>query len=236
MPCDYHFWNGAHTHCVCAGYELEFVLCRGLVGRACVSVVNAFLKVDSYSCGDFLGQFSQLWVIRSGHIRESRAKLFHILTYQRVRKHIDMVLNHHQVAHLVARVQSSCCVRHEQGLYPQHFHNPHRESDLLHSIAFVEVEASLHRQNAVPGYGAADQVPLMANRGADREVRNLFIRKNYRFFYGIGQCAQPASQHDSDAGLSLANSFFYKSCRCLIITKIHLSLLFLFRNRVPGIL
>ena len=56
MPCDYHFRNGAHTHCVCTGYELEFVFCRGLVGRACVSVVNTFLKVDSYSFGDFLGQ------------------------------------------------------------------------------------------------------------------------------------------------------------------------------------
>ena len=81
---------------------------------------------------------------------------------------VDVVLDEHDVALGVLRIHAAAGVADDQHLAAQRLHDAHRQGDLLERIAFVEVEAPLHRHDGLAGQLAADQP---AGVRGDRRVR-----------------------------------------------------------------
>ena len=88
---------------------------------------------------------------------------------------IDVVGDDHQVAYMECLVHASGGIADEECLDAQFVHHTHGEGDLLHRVAFVEMETTLHGENINPTKFAEDKFATMAFDGGYREVGNLRI-------------------------------------------------------------
>lgn len=83
---------------------------------------------------------------------------------------VDVVGDNHQVANLEARVHTARSIRHEERLDAQFVHHANGECHLLHRVALVEVEASLHGHDVNAAQLTENQFAAMAFHGRYREV------------------------------------------------------------------
>ena len=88
---------------------------------------------------------------------------------------VDMVGDNHQVANLEGRVHAACSVRYEECLNAQLVHDTNSESDLLHVIALIVVETSLHGQNVYATQFTEDECSGVSLYGGNGEVGNLTV-------------------------------------------------------------
>ena len=85
-------------------------------------------------------------------------------------KKIDMVGNDHQVAGKERGIDSSCGIGDEKVLHADFMQHAHRKRDLLHGIAFVVVETSLHGDDVLPAESADEEVAFVPLHGGHREM------------------------------------------------------------------
>lgn len=100
--------------------------------------------------GNRLDVLDKLTVVGAGHIREAGPEGLIVRTDQRVRQHIDMVADDHQIAYMKRLIDASRRIRNEQILHTEQLHHTHGKSDLLHRVSFVIMETSLHGHHRPP--------------------------------------------------------------------------------------
>jgi len=86
-----------------------------------------------------------------------------------------MVGDYHQVTNLESGVHATCSVRYEESLNTQLVHDADREGYLLHGIAFIEMEASLHRHDVDTSQLAEYQLATMSLDGRYGKVGNFCV-------------------------------------------------------------
>ena len=80
------------------------------------------------------------------HVGEPRAEPVVVDAHQRVVAHqVDLVVDDHDVAGAVHRVQAADGLRDDQQLRAEPLHHADRQRDLLERVAFVLMEAAFHR-------------------------------------------------------------------------------------------
>ena len=62
-------------------------------------------------------------------------------------------------------------IGHDQDLNPQPLHDPHRQGHLLHGVAFIIMDAPLHRQDCLAFQLAYHQLPGMTLDRGQRPIR-----------------------------------------------------------------
>ena len=119
------------------------------------------------------------------HVGKTRA-CGEVLAAQRMLgEKVDMVCDNHQVANLEGRVHTTCSIRHEERLNAQLVHHSYGEGDILHRVAFVEMETTLHGEDVHPAEFAEDKGTGMSLYGRNGEVGNLTVG-NYQLIGYLG--------------------------------------------------
>jgi len=78
---------------------------------------------------------------------------------------IDMVGDNHQVADLKLRVHAAGGIANEEGLDTQLVHHAHGEGYLLHRVALVVMETSLHGKDVYTAELTENKFPAMSFYG-----------------------------------------------------------------------
>ena len=88
---------------------------------------------------------------------------------------IDMVGDNHDVADLEFGVHTTCGIRDEQRLDAQFVHHTYWECHVLHRVALIEVETTLHGEDVNTPEFTENQFATMAFHCRYREVGNLRV-------------------------------------------------------------
>ncbi len=169
--------------------------------------------MDSHLAGEFAGKPAELYVVRVCHIGETRSEFFGVGADKRVGHHVDLVFDDHQIAHAVAEVKAAGRIRDEQILNTEKLQHPDGEGDLLHRIAFVEVEAALHGYDLLPAEIAYHEAGFVSDGSADGETWD-FVVGDYRGILDlISERTESAAEDHSDfRGNSAAFGAYVFNC------------------------
>ena len=221
MTGDYDFRGGTHSHCVCTGRLEPAVLGHGLIARPCDREIYAFVQLDSQFPGLFLRQGNEFRVVRPGHIRETLSERVQIRTYERVRDEVDVVVYYHKVSDLEALHHTSGRIRDEKSANAEPAHHPDRESDRIHRVTLIVVEASLHRNDLLPGQSAYDEIAFVAYGCRLWKARDVGVRDDSRVAYLLRYVSEAAAQDYAEFRLASAHRIPYE-CRRFVDTYLSL--------------
>src|SRR5690349_6911543 len=105
------------------------------------SAFKSFLRDLIRCCDD---DFLQLVIVSGGHVRESRTKSIVVTTAERILTHaVQMIADQHQPCGQHIGAKASCGIRENDILDPHPPKGAHRERNLIHVVAFVEMEPAL---------------------------------------------------------------------------------------------
>ncbi len=139
------FGNGGHAHGITADHAEVFIFGRSLERRAGGAYIDAVHHTDVFLSCDFVGQSYQFVAVGFGHGRESRTEAVVVLATERIfREEVDMVGDDHHVANAEFLVHTTGCIADKEGHDAEFAHHADWECHLLHVVAFVVVEATLH--------------------------------------------------------------------------------------------
>ncbi len=113
---------------------------------------------------------------------------------------IDMVFNHHQLAGLESRVDTTRRIGQDKPADSHAGEHPYGKRHFLHAVALVIVEAALHDPNPYPRHPAPEQTALVAFNRAHRKTGDILIRQPpLNVHQGVHHCspARPENQKDS---------------------------------------
>ena len=109
------------------------------------------------------------------HIRETRPG-GEVLSAQWVLgEEVDMVGDDHQVTYMERLIHATGGIADEERLNAQFVHDTYGERHLLHRIALIEVETTLHSEDIHPTQLSENQFSTMSFHGGHREVRYIRI-------------------------------------------------------------
>ena len=189
-----NFGDGGHTYRICSQNTEQLVFRRSFKCGALRADVHSMLNFNPFFGCNRICFANQFFVVCFTHVREARA-VWDILAPQRMfGEVVDVVGDDHQVANFEVRICTAAGVGHEQGFDAQFAHHTYRERNFFHGIAFVEVEAALHRQNILVAQLAENQfaaVPLYRRYG---EVGDILIF----YFVLLGDLACQAAKSGSE--------------------------------------
>src|SRR5207244_9590136 len=77
---------------------------------------------------------------------------------------------------------------------------PHRETDLLRRVAFVQMNPSLHREHAPAGERPDEQVPGVALHRREREARDIAVRNAGFDDHLVRHAPKAGTKDDGDIG------------------------------------
>ena len=168
-------WHGGHSDSVTAQDPVHPVFCGRLKGRALHTHIDAVFYTYLLLTGNLRGKLDQFLVVCLVHIGEART-CGEVLAAQRVLgEEVDVVGDDHQVAHMESLVHAACGVADKEGLDAQFVHHAYGEGDILHRVAFVEVEPALHGEDVHPAEFAENQLAAVTFDGGYGEVGNLRV-------------------------------------------------------------
>ena len=168
-----HFWHSGHTNGIATHDAIHLIFCGRFEGWSLHTHIHTMLQRDTLLTGNVESHLDQQGIIGLMHIREAWTCGEVLSTKRMLREEIDMISDDHQVADIELGVHTSSGIRHEEGLDAQFVHHAYREGDLLHRVAFVEVEAPLHGQNINATQFAENQFTTMSLNSRDREIGNV---------------------------------------------------------------
>ena len=113
-----------------------------------------------------------------------------------------MVLDDHQVADVEVEAHAAGGIGNEEFLDAHGHHHADGEDDQVHPVAFIVVDAALHRDDALPAELSDDEVAFVADGGGHGEAGNVLVGDDERLLDLVGQLAEAASQHDTDLRLA----------------------------------
>ncbi len=168
---------GAHAHGVAPQGADGPDLRRGLILRARHIEIYALGHILAQACG-YLPEFHpQARIEYIGHIREAGAEFFKIGPHQGAAKgELDVIFDQHQLAAHIIRVYAPGGVGYDEGFDAQQPRYPHWVGHLLHGVALVGMEASLHQQGALAAQDTRHETARVAHSRASLEIRYLPIR------------------------------------------------------------
>ena len=147
----------------------------------------------------------QILVIAVVHIGEARTKLSHILTNQRIGHQVDMVGDDHQIARTERGIDTATCIRHEESLDTEQLHHAHGEGHLLHRVALIVVETTLHSHHLLAAQNTKDQATLMTLNRRNGEVGNGRIFDRILHINALGQATKTRTQDNTHLGGEFVN-------------------------------
>ena len=215
MAGHYDLGGDAHSHIVAAYGPVEGILGRSFVGGAGAGYINAPLEADSLPCGNGEHPVLQLEVVCAGHIREAGPEIIEVGPDEGIGKEVDMVADEHQVADGEVLVHSSGGIRDEKILDPKLYHHAYGQHDRVHRVAFVVVVAPLHRKDAFPSEGSADEIAFMPYGGGGGEAGHHYVRDGYGILYFVRKLSESASEYDSHDGSATVKPGG-KECGCIL--------------------
>ena len=111
------------------------------------------------------------------HIRETGTR-GEVLAAQRMfGEEVDMVVDHHEVTDLERWIHTACRIADKERLDAQLVHHPLGECHVLHRVALIVMETTVHRHDVFAAKLAEDKFSGMTLNGRDGKIRNIFIGK-----------------------------------------------------------
>ena len=170
-----HFGYGGHSDGIATKDTIHLIFGWGLEGWALQTHIDTILQTDLLLTGNVKGHLDEQGIIGLMHIWETWTRGEVLATQWMLWEEVDMVGDDHQVTNLETGVHATCGITDEEGLDAQFVHDTYGESDLLHRITLIVVEAALHGQDIHTTQFAEDQFATMSLYGRDGEVGNLLI-------------------------------------------------------------
>ena len=109
------------------------------------------------------------------HIRETGARREVLASERMLGEEVDMVGDDHQVTYMERLIHATGGIADEERLNAQFVHDTYGERHLLHRIALVEVETTLHSEDVNTPEFTENQFTTMTFHCGYREVGNLRI-------------------------------------------------------------
>ena len=127
-------------------------------------------------CRAGLRQLAQLRRVHPRNVKEARAEFVHVPAPQGTGAvQFDMVGNQHEITAMIGKIHAARRVRHDQRTDAEQLQKPHRLRQLLEIVALIVVKASRKANEPLLGQFSENQLPGVAGRGRDGEVRNVVI-------------------------------------------------------------
>ena len=162
--------DGGHADGITANEAEHAIFGRRLEGGALYADIDTVDDADVFLLSYLVGKGYQLVAVCLVHVGEPRS-CGEVLTAQRMLgEEIDMVGDDHQVANPEVRVHATGSIRHKERLDAQLVHHADGEGHLLHVVALIVVEASLHGNDVLASQLTEDQFADMSFNGRYREV------------------------------------------------------------------
>ena len=121
--------------------------------------------------------FAKSAIVGGAHIRKTRAESLIVRTGKRVGSlQIDVILDHDKRSLREFALDAARCVGEDHGFYAHASKNANGKCHLLHGIALVEMDTSLHSANGNFSNFADDKFTGVANGRGSRKIRNLPVR------------------------------------------------------------
>ena len=109
-----------------------------------------------------------------------------------------MIVDQHDLAFSVGGVQASAGVGDAEGFDTEILHDPDRKDNLVHGVAFVKMEASLHGYNIFAGKGSENQFSMVGFNRGYREVRNVAVIEGKLNINLLDKSAEACSKNNTD--------------------------------------
>ncbi len=165
MTSDGHLGRRRHPNGVRAYQPQEADLGRGLEGGTGDEGVDTFAEGESQSPGNAMRQLSQLGIISLGHIGEARAQSRIVGAVQGIVTghtwQAEVISDEHEITRLEAGVEAAGCVCDDEDSGAQGTQDPHRERDLLHRVALVEMDSPVHHSDGSSRQAGNNQLARM---------------------------------------------------------------------------
>src|SRR5438093_285228 len=195
MPRDEHLGHRAHADGIRAPAPEHAQLRRRLEVRTGDGHVHALAQI----LVDLMREPAELLGVGADHIRETRTERVVVRAAEWVAGHeVDVVADDHEVAGFVRRIQSPARVRKDDRLDPPRLEDAHRERDLLHVVALVVVQASLHDRDGLALEPADDELARVTQHGAALPSGDALVRDAIGVLHILRERAQAASEDDRD--------------------------------------
>ena len=172
-----HFGNGAHAHSIASETVIHFLFCWGLKGGTLHTEVHAVNQTDAFLLSYLIGFGNEMVVIGLVHVGETRTG-GEVFSAQRVfGEEVDMVGDDHEIADFKLRVHSSRGVGDKERLDTQFVHHANGEGHLLHRVALIIMETSLHRHDILVAKFSEDQFSTVSFHRRYGEVGDVAVRE-----------------------------------------------------------
>ena len=196
--------NGGHAHHIRADRAKKAVLGGGLQVGPGDRDIDSFSQHDAELQGRLPRDFAQTGIVGRGHIGKAGSHLVVVGPHQRiVPEQVDVIGDQDQVAGPPERIHPAAGVGDDERRRSQGAQYPHREGDLLHGVAFVPVEAALHRHH-LPATQLSEQQPsrVSLDRGK-RETGNSFVPDFALYLDLARQAAETGPENHGNFGTEL---------------------------------
>ena len=171
------FRNGTHAYGIATYHAVHLILGRCLEGWSLYTDIDTIGDADLLLAGNGRSLLDEFHVVGLVHVREAGTRR-EVLSTQRVfREHVDMVGDDHQVANLEGGVHATSGIGHEERLDAQFVHHTDGECHLLHGVALVEVETTLHGEDVNATQFSEDELARMTFYGRYGKVGDVRIGK-----------------------------------------------------------
>ena len=144
---------------------------------------------DALLLRDGACKVEQAAVVGFAHVGEAGAGGKVFTTEGMFGEEVDVVGDEHDVTNLETFVRPPRGVGHEEGLDAEFVHHADGERHLLHRVALVVVEASLHGQHFLSAEPSENQAARMPFDRRHRKVGDVGIRKGFDDLDFFGQSA-----------------------------------------------
>ena len=149
-----------------------------------------------------------------GHVEESRAELGHGADDGVHHLEVDVVLDEHEVADAVRRVDAARSVSDNEPLGAELVHHVNREGDLLRGVALVGMQPALHADDVFAFELAEHEASLVTLGSRGDHEGDIGVRDHRDFINGGGKLSHAASENDGDLRFE-AGGMLFNRARCL---------------------
>jgi hypothetical protein len=203
MRGDDDFGDRRHADAVRAHVAKHAILGPGFEVRSGDGDEDALVGDDVVLASLLEGDVDQCRIVRFAHVGKTGPKPIVVHTNQRVvAHHVDLVVDDHDVAEAVVRIQAADGIADNHQVAAHRFENANREGDLFEWVAFVLVKAAFHRHDRDVVQLAANEPAAMACGGRFRKVRDLGIVDRRFDFDVLDQATEAGAENDADLGRS----------------------------------
>ena len=220
MDGDDDFGHGAHANGIGSEQMEHAVLGRSFESGALGGNVDAVTEGDAMGGCDVVDGADEFLIVGFVHAGKARTGGDVLATQGIFGHHVDVVGDDHEVADGEGGVHASCCVGDEEIADAEFVHDADGEGDFLHVVAFVIMEASLHRHDVFAAEFSEYQFAGVAFNGRERKVGDVGIGDFLLYVDFFGKASESAAE--DDGGVRLCVDFFLEKACCFLNSCVHI--------------